>query len=242
MNILKSDKTTVGGWIQTGSVIIADIMAGSNCFDWICIDLEHGPISIESVANLVTVISSHCVAPIVRVPENDYKWIGRSLDAGAQGIIVPMVNNVEQAESAVRYTKYPPKGMRGFGYSHCNGYGRTFKDYIKNANNNISLVVQIEHSIAMDNLYSILRVDGVDGSFIGPLDLKGSIDINMDDMLFDKYMRRYLDMCKDAGSPAGIHIVEPNKILLQAAVVEGYRMIAVGTDAVLLRLGMDSVL
>lgn len=242
MNMLKANMTTIGGWIQTSSVDIAEIMASTDYFSWICIDLEHGSIGIESMKNMIMAIQLHDVIPVVRVPENNYKWIGRSLDAGAKGIIVPMVNTKEQAEFAVSCVKYPPKGKRGFGYSRSNLYGLDFKDHIERDNNDIALIVQIEHSVAMDNLHSILDVDGVDGSFIGPLDLKGSIDINMNDMLFGKYMRRYLDVCKEMGSPAGTHVVEPNRIIVEAAIADGYKMVAVGTDAILLRMGMDSVL
>ncbi|KKK66319.1 hypothetical protein LCGC14_2965290 [marine sediment metagenome] len=193
-NKLKSKDVTYGGWIQCSSIAITEIMASSNKFDWICIDLEHGSISIESLPGMINTILLHKTIPVVRVPKNEYKWIGRSLDAGAMGIIVPMINNKEDAEYAVDCVKYPPKGNRGFGYSHCNNYGHTFESYIKYANEEIALIVQIEHCDAMTNLREILSVDGVDGSFLGPLDLKGSIDINMDDILFKDWMDKYLNI------------------------------------------------
>ncbi|MCK5604318.1 hypothetical protein KAR91_20685 [Candidatus Pacearchaeota archaeon] len=242
MNALKANKVTKGGWIQSSSVAVADVIAGSGYFDWVCIDLEHGSIGIESMANMITTITAHGVTPVVRVPENNYKWIGRSLDAGAQGIIVPMISSVQEAELAVSYTKFPPYGIRGFGYAKYNGYGKHFDECMKKANDLVSLTIQIEHSRAMDNLHSILSVNGVDGSIIGPLDLRGSIDMNMSDMLFDKWLKKYVETCREVGSPAGIHVVDPVGGDVDMMVESGYKTIAVGTDMVLLRQGVDNVL
>lgn len=240
MNMLKVNILTHGGWIQTGSIAIAEIMASTGHFDWICIDMEHGLVgTMERLASLISVIENYNVIPVVRVPKNDHKWIGRSLDMGAKGIIVPMVNSALEAEFAVASVKYPPKGKRSFGYSRSNGFGLTFEDSLKDE---IALMVQIEHHEAVKNLEAILRVDGIDGTFLGPLDLKGSIDINMDDIMFDKWMDKYLRTCNDAGSPAGIHCVNPSREEINRLERLGYKIIAVGTDAVLLRQGMEAVL
>ena len=241
MNLLKNKNVICGGWVQTGSSCITEVMADSGYFDWICIDLEHGIVAgFEALVNLIRVIELHHVMPVVRVPKNDHKWIGRSLDAGAKGIIVPMVNSVGEAQQAVDAMKYPPHGKRGFGYSRSNGFGRHFWTSIKK--DDTALIVQIEHEQALRNLRGILNVEGVDGSLIGPLDLKGSVDINMDDTLFTKWVEEYLHVCEGLNKPAGIHIVEPDLLSVETAKSEGYRIIAVGTDAVFLRQRMDNVL
>jgi len=241
MNILKANRTTYGGWIQTGSVSVVEIMAITGKFDWMCIDLEHGIMSsVESLTNMIITMELHDVLPVVRVPKNDHKWIGRALDAGAKGIIVPMVNSKKDAQMAVDSVKYPPHGKRGFGYSRSNGFGCNFKKSIEI--HDIALIVQIEHEQAMQNLTEILTVNGVDGSLIGPLDLKGSIDINMDNTIFNRWIDSYLATCKKLGSPAGIHIVEPNISDIKRAENSGYRTIAIGTDAVLLRQRMENLL
>lgn len=243
MNILKSNKVTYGGWIQTGSPYIAEIMAITNKFDWICIDLEHGVMSsVESLTGMIAMLELHHILPVVRVPKNDHKWIGRSLDAGAKGIIVPMVNSKVDAQTAVDAVRYPPNGKRGFGYSRSNGFGKDFWESIENANDDIALIVQIEHEHAMDNLNDILSVDGVDGSLIGPLDLKGSVDINMADVLFKNWIDKYVKTCGNVNSPAGIHIVEPSIKNIVEAITSGYKNIAVGTDAVLLEQKIGDLL
>jgi len=241
MNPLKTNEITCGGWVQTGSTGITEVMADSGYFDWICIDLEHGIIAgFEALVNMIRTIELYNVTPVVRVPKNDYKWIGRSLDAGAKGIIVPMVNSVSDAVRAVESSKYPPQGKRGFGYSRANKFGRTFWNDIEK--DDIAVIVQIEHDDALRNLKAILSVDGVDGSLIGPLDLRGSIDITMDDILFAKLLTEYMGVCRDLGKPAGTHIVDPNLLSVEDAKMEGYKIIAVGTDAVFLRQRMDNLL
>lgn len=242
-SLKKKNKRTLGGWIQTGSPYVAEIMANTRHFDWICIDLEHGVMdSVGTLNHIIDILDKYGILPVVRVPKNDYKWIGRSLDAGAKGIIVPMVNTVEEAIAAVEATKYPPVGKRSFGYSKSNVFGANFDKCLKEEKDDIALIVQIEHEQAMINLRGILGVDGIDGTFIGPLDLKGSIDISMKDLILDKWLDSYVDISRELGVPAGIHIVEPNEHNVLSAHDKGYKIVAVGTDAVLLRQGIERLL
>ena len=239
--MLKQNIVTRGGWIQTGSPVVAEVMASSALFDWICIDLEHGMIGIETVAHLITILELHGVIPVVRVPANDPKWIARCLDAGAKGIIVPMVSTVEEAEMAVMFAKYPPMGTRGFGYCRANGYGRNFEELMPIANDEIAVIVQIEHHSAITNIDGILEVDGVDGTFIGPLDLKGSVDLNMSDVVLERWLDKYLAACAEHDKPAGIHLVNPTLPGINSAIKNGYKTIAIGTDAVLLRQRIEEL-
>lgn len=232
---LLNRELTFGAWMQIGHPAIAEIFAKAG-FDWICVDLEHGAIDLETMTNIFRTINALDCVPVARLPLNDLVWIHRSLDAGAKGLIIPMVKAAEEAERAIREAKYPPRGVRGFGYSRANMYGMEFDEYVKTANDEIAMVMQIEHKDAIANLEDIVKVDGVDGLFIGPLDLSGSMGItgqlDHPDMLaaLDKYRK----VCQDNNKSAGMHIVRPNPENIRAAIEEGYTLVALGLDNVFL--------
>ena len=232
---LLNRELTFGAWMQIGHPAIAEIFAKAG-FDWICVDLEHGAIDLETMTNIFRTIDALDCVPVARLPLNDLVWIHRSLDAGAKGLIIPMVKAAEEAERAIREAKYPPRGVRGFGYSRANMYGMEFDEYVKTANDEIAMVMQIEHKDAIANLEDIVKVDGVDGLFIGPLDLSGSMGItgqlDHPDMLaaLDKYRK----VCQDNNKSAGMHIGRPNPENIRAAIEEGYTLVALGLDNVFL--------
>jgi 2-dehydro-3-deoxyglucarate aldolase len=232
---LKNDKITLGTWIQIGHPACAEILANAG-FDWICVDLEHGIISLESMASLFRAIERYDCVPVARVPANDPVWIHRTLDAGAGGLIIPMVNSKDEAEKAIAESKYPPLGRRGFGYSRANSYGANFDGYKKQANDDIAIILQVEHIDAVRNIDEILSLKGLDGTFIGPLDLAGSMGAidNLEDPSFKSSLRTYLDACKKYRKPAGMHIVRPDVSNIKKAVKDGYKMIALGLDVVFL--------
>jgi 2-dehydro-3-deoxyglucarate aldolase len=235
---LTNNEITLGTWIQIPHPAIVEIIA-SNCsgrLDWICIDMEHGSIDIESMTRLIRTIEKFGLIPVVRIPQNDYIWIHRVLDAGAKGLIVPMVNSQEEARVAVQEAKYPPDGRRSYGYSRANNYGSDFDNYIKEANSEISVIVQIEHVEAIVHLDEILNVKGIDATFIGPLDLKGSMwgsDEPSKKQIEDK-LKYYLAYSEAKKVTTGYHIVRPTKELIGETEDRGYKMIAVGLDTVFL--------
>jgi 2-dehydro-3-deoxyglucarate aldolase len=246
MNLLKEALTknlqTYGGWMQIPSPIVAEILASNPLFDWVCIDLEHGAIGIESVSELCRIIRLYGKTPVVRVPCKDYMWIRRSLDAGAQGIIVPDVRTAQQAVDVIRYAMYPPKGNRGIGYSHANMHGQDCNPLeLQKVNDEIVMVMQIEHIDAFDELKTMVRkVRGIDALFIGPMDLRLSMtnhDLSIHDLL-DIFKKE----CNDGSMPHGIHIVNPNLTdQVQAAIQDGSSMMALGTDCSLLNQSIADV-
>ena len=141
---LLKNKLSIGTWIQIGHPALAEILARVG-YDWICVDLEHGSIDIESLTDLFRAVEVNDCVPIARLPFNDPIWIRRSLDAGAMGLIIPMVNSAQEIKAAIRHAKYPPRGERGYGYSRANSYGMDFKEYIAEANETIAIIAQIEH-------------------------------------------------------------------------------------------------
>jgi len=228
-------KLTVGAWMQIGHPAIAEIFCKIG-FDWICVDLEHGAIELETMTNIFRTIDAFDCVSVTRLPLNDPVWIHRSLDAGAKGLIIPTVKTAAEAEKAVSEAKYPPRGRRGFGYSRANMHGMDFNEYTKTANNETAMIMQIEHKDAIANLEDIVKVDGVDGLFIGPLDLSGSMGITGQlghpDMI--AALDRYRKVCQDNNKSAGMHIVRPNPENIRAAIEEGYTLIALGLDNVFL--------
>ncbi len=232
---LLANELTLGAWIQIGHPACAEIF-GRAGFDWVCVDLEHGAIDLETMANIFRALSAFDAVPVARLPLNDPIWIHRSLDAGARALIIPMVHTAAQAESAVREAKYPPRGVRGFGYSRANVHGMDFDAYIADANDEIAMIMQIEHADAIANLDAILAVDGVDGLLIGPLDLSGSMGITgqMDHPDMVAALRKYLDACQAHKKAAGIHIVRPNADNIRQTVEAGYTLVVLGLDNVFL--------
>ena len=224
-------EVTLGTWIQIGHPACAEVLARAG-FDWICVDLEHGVIDLETTANIFRAVSGFDCIPVARLPLNDPVWIHRVLDAGARGLIIPMVKTAAEAEAAVREAKYPPRGVRGFGYSRANTHGADFDAYIASANDEIAMVMQIEHKDAMANLDAILQVDGVDGVFIGPLDLSGSMGITgqLDHPQMVAALEQYRSACRAHKKSAGLHIVRPNDDNVRRALDQGYTMLAFGLD------------
>ena len=141
--LLHSGKPTLGSWIQIGHPDVAEIMANMG-FDWLVLDNEHGPYSTETTQLLIQAMSSTDTVPIVRVPWNDMVEIKRALDIGAYGVVIPMVNSKEEALHAVRACKYPPTGLRGVGPRRASRYGLDMKEYLRQANDEILIVIQIE--------------------------------------------------------------------------------------------------
>lgn len=240
---LLKNELSIGTWIQIGHPAVAEILAHVG-YDWICVDMEHGSIDIETMTHLFRAIAASGVVPIVRLPMNDPIWIRRSLDAGAMGLIIPMVNSAEEIETAIRYAKYPPKGERGYGYSRANFYGMDFENYIAGANETIAIIAQIEHRDGIENIDSILQVQGLDGVFIGPLDLSGSYGKTgqLDCPEMREALRRYLESCKKHKKCAGIHIVRPDEHSIRNAIDQGYRMIVLGVDGVFLEMASRTAL
>ena len=226
---------TLGAWMQIGHPAVAEILARAG-FDWVCVDLEHGAIDLETMTGVFRALGGSAAVPVARLPLNDPVWIHRCLDAGAQGLIIPMVNTAEEAEAAVSEAKYPPRGRRGFGYSRATGHAQNFDAYTATANDDIAMVMQIEHADAIDNIDAILAVDGVDGVFIGPYDLSGSMGLTgrFDHPRMVEALETYRAACRSANKPAGTHVVRPTEASIARAVDEGYTLIALGLDIVML--------
>ncbi len=225
------NKVSIGTWITLGHPAIPEIFASSG-FDWLAIDLEHSAITLGEAEELIRIIDLKNVIPLVRLSSNNAEQIKRVMDAGAHGIIVPMVNNADQAAQAVAAVKYPPIGTRSFGLARAQGYGTSFEKYQQWQREDSIVVVQIEHIEAVENLTEILKVPGVDAYFVGPYDLSGSLGIpgQFDHPDFLQAMQKIKRVGAKSGKPGGRHIIEPDPSLLEAAIREGDQFIAYSLD------------
>lgn len=228
---IRSGRVTLGSWITLGHSGIAEVMAGAG-FDWLVVDLEHSAISIDVAADLIRVIDLCGVAPLVRLTSNDPDQIKRVMDAGAHGIVVPMVNTPAEAARAVAATRYAPAGSRGVGLARAQGYGASFQDYLRWQRDGPVVIVQIEHKDAVNELESILAVPGVDGFLIGPYDLSCSLGTpgEFERPEFVGAMTRIRETGRRLGCTAGLHVVEPDLQQLEQAVRDGYTFIAYSVD------------
>lgn len=163
---------TINAWCSIPSSFSAEVMAHQG-FDSVTVDMQHGVIDYQAMVGMLQAISTTATTPMVRVPWREPGIIMKSLDAGAYGIICPMVNNREQAQELVAYASYPPRGTRSFGPIRALIYGGA--DYPQHANDEVLTIAMIETAEAMDNLDAIMSVEGLDGIYVGPADLSNAL-------------------------------------------------------------------
>lgn len=228
---LKNNNLTIGSWITIGHPSIPEILSNAG-FEWLTIDMEHNSIDKSMMQNLISVIQSKNISALVRVDKNEEVTIKHALDAGADGIIVPMVNNKDDAMKAIEYAKYPPIGKRGVGLSRAQNYGYDFEDYKKWQEENLVIIAQIEHINGVNNLHEIIGVDGIDAVIVGPYDLSGSLGYPGDftKLELKTALNNVKNICKESSFPLGYHVVDPNPELVKSKINEGFTFIAFSTD------------
>jgi len=217
----------LGAWLGIPSPITAEL-AGRTGFDYVCIDMQHGMSDYPLVLNMLQAIELGESCPIARVPWSEPGIVGRVLDAGAKGLIVPMINTREDAEAAVSYCRFPPSGARSFGF--CPAAWRN-ADYFNRANELIFLAPMIETAEAVKNIDDILSVPGVDVAYVGPSDLSVSLGLppapHNEVPAFNEAIAAIVAACKRHGvTPA----VQTNVEFVQRRFEEGFRMLTVFVD------------
>ncbi len=228
--LLQQGKPAVGVWINWPSPVAAEALASIG-WDWLVVDTEHGAIDLETLQSLFIAIGATPTIPMCRVPWNDHVLIKRVLDAGALGIVVPMVCTAEEAAAAVRAAKYPPAGIRSSGggrWRYWAGDG-----YAEEANDEIAVIVMIEHVDAVKNAEAILATPGVDGCFIGPNDLAWSMSTPFGRARgtpeHQALIAEVLAAAKKVGVPAGIHCGGPDEV--NQRIDQGFQFLACQNDA-----------
>jgi len=232
---LNVGQASVGSWMQIPNASVAEIM-GQAGYDWIAVDLEHGHFSPQILPDIFRALEIGNTAPFARIARCDPKDIKQVLDAGARGIIIPMVASASQLTQGIEWAFYPPKGSRGVGYSRANLFGKAFETHQEESLKNTLIVAQIEHIRAVENLDGILQVEGLDAVMVGPYDLSGSMGITgqFEDRRFVDILKKISQKANSHNCPMGLHVVKPVLSDLEKAVREGYQFIAYGIDAVFL--------
>jgi 4-hydroxy-2-oxoheptanedioate aldolase len=233
-----------GLWLSLPSVAVARLLARLE-FDWLLVDVEHGPIGAETMTQIVAAIADAGRAPLVRVAQGNVENIKRALDAGAWGIIAPMINTKAEAEAVVAAAKFPPMGQRSFGSAWAGlTFGLSMPEYRREANAQTMAFAQVESAAALGELSGILSVRGLDGVFVGPVDLAISLGLepnpeNPHPILRDA-LQRILQTAYVHGLPVGIYCSGP-----QAAaerIRQGFLMVNVASDVGALLNGVRSAL
>ena len=231
---LRDGELQFGLWLALADPTSAELGATAG-FDWLLIDGEHGPYDLRTILSVLRAIAPYPAQPVVRIPNHDASLIKQVLDIGATTLMVPMVETVEQARELVRATRYPPEGIRGVGstLARASRWG-DWKDYLAAANDRQCLLLQVESVSAVERAEAIARIDGVDGVFVGPVDLAASMGhlgrpdhpevVSAVDAAVEAILR--------AGKAPGIYC--PDEVLAQRYADRGVRFIAVGADSMLL--------
>lgn len=229
--MMEQRECTFGSWITLTEPAIAEIMARQG-FDWLVVDMEHSAITLDVAQNLIRVIELCGCTPFVRVGDNDPHLIKRVMDAGAHGVVVPMVNSANDARRAVEAVRYPPYGRRGVGLARAQGYGMSFEEYKRWNELESIVVVQIEHIHAVENIAEILDVDGVDGFIVGPYDLSGSLGHpgKFEHPLVQDALKKVVDESRKRNALAGFHVISPDGDEVLKRRREGYRFLAISLD------------
>ncbi|MBQ3060414.1 MAG: 2,4-dihydroxyhept-2-ene-1,7-dioic acid aldolase [Desulfovibrio sp.] len=248
---LAADRPTVGTWLQLPSPDVAELMARAG-YDWVAVDMEHGSFGRTGLPDVFRAIECGGAVPFARLPEAGKTHIKAALEAGAHGLIFPMIESRHQLDRAIDWATYPgqdswrPSGetameYRGVGYCRANVFGKDFDAYRTCIAREIFLVAQIEHIRAVDALDAILTHPRLDAIMVGPYDLSGSMGLTgqFDHPDFKAAMSRIDAACRRHKARMGLHIVQPDPAELARQVAAGCRFIAYGIDTVFLWRGAE---
>ncbi len=210
-------------------------------FDWLFLDGEHAPLDAARMQAILQAVGGRCPC-LIRIPSINEVWVNQALDVGADGVIVPRIRCAEEAVRVVDWCRYPPEGARSVGVGRAQGYGARFGEYMARANEDIAVVLQIEHADAIEALEDIAAVNGVDALFVGPYDLSASLGVSgdVDNSRVSTAIDRVAEVCRQVGLTAGIFGIDADAVMPWAA--KGFTLIAVGIDTVFLGSAAEAAL
>ena len=232
----------LGTWILTTDPTIMELMCEAD-LDFLAIDAEHGPASVETIQTLLMVARGCNPLVMVRVAWNDHVLIKRVMDAGASAIIIPMVNTREEAQRAVAACRYPPTGSRGYGPRRPTHYGRRTEEWINGGHEDVLSFVMIEQVAAVSNLDAILAVPGVDGIWLGASDLAASMGLlgKADDPRVANALRQVIKSARSAGVPVASYCGE-DAATIAGWVEAGVQLVTASSDTDILRKAVDETI
>lgn len=225
----------LGTWITLGHPGIAEICADAG-FDWLVVDMEHSAIGIDTAADLIRTISLSGGVPLVRLPDHSPTLIKRVMDAGAAGVIAPTVNTAEEAAAVVSAVKYPAVGTRGVGLSRAQEYGLGFEAYKAWQETGSIVIAQIEHIVGVENIDAICATPGLDGVFVGPYDLSGSMGMpgELLDPRVEHAVARVAEAATSAGISAGYHVVPRAPEQVAERIAQGFNFVGYTLDSIVI--------
>lgn len=237
---LRNGGHSIGSWMQIPHPSVAEIM-GQAGFEWVAVDMEHGTISTHQLPDLFRALELGGTLPLVRLAEGKARDCKQALDAGAGGVIAPMIESAGQLRGVKEACCWPPVGTRGVGFSRANLFGKFFSEYQDEARSPL-LVAMIESIRAVDELPEILAVNGLDAIMIGPYDLSASMGLTarFEDRRFMSAMEKIKRLSDESSIPCGLHVVEPSSEELKQRIMEGYRFLAYSIDAIFLYRGTQN--
>lgn len=234
---MRSGSASIGSWMQIPDSNVAEIM-GHSGYEWVAIDMEHGPVAVNQLPDIFRALELGGTLPLARVASPLPINCRQALDQGAAGVVIPMISSAVQLRSIISECHWPPRARRGVGFQRANGFGKNFEAYVQEAQESL-VIAQIEHSDAVNDLESIIKVDGLDAVMVGPYDLSASLGITgeFENKKYKDILSKILEVCAKQKMPCGIHVVQPDKKMLEQRIREGYTFIAYGVDTVFLNDG-----
>jgi len=228
---LRSRDLIFGSWVSFSHPSITEIFASHN-FDFLAIDMEHGTINLEQAQRIIAASQYYKVACLPRPVSHSNDWIKPLLESGADGLIAPMVNSLDELQQLLNDVKYPPLGKRSFGINRAQGYGKDFDAYVRNWNKTSVFIAQIESKSAVDSIEKIVSNPDLDGIMIGPYDLSGSLGVPGQKFhpLVKEAESKVIKACKERGISCGTQLSEFNKSTVKAALDMGYTFIIASSD------------
>jgi 2-keto-3-deoxy-L-rhamnonate aldolase RhmA len=224
-----------GTWTSLAHPSITEIFSRTDA-DFLGIDLEHSTISQEQSQRIIATAQAGGTVCLPRISSHNPEMVRRLMDSGADGMIVPMVQNADDVEKMIAWMKYPPLGKRGFGVSRAQGYGMDFAEYTKTWNDSSIMIGQIESIGAVDRIDEILSFKELDGVMVGPYDISGSLGIpgQIEHEKVIEAGKRVIAACKRHGKSCGTQLVQPDAQRIKKALSTGFTFVILSSDVFLL--------
>lgn len=237
---IRQGEPTIGSLVTMPSPDAADILSRVG-FDFLWIENEHAPMDALQAQTLIQAVGGRCPC-LVRIPDKQEVWVKKALDIGCDGIVVPQIRSADEAQRVVEWSLFPPEGGRSVGVARAHGYGMTFQAYVETANQELVIVLQAEHSEAVEKIDEIVQVEGVDAVLIGPFDLSGSLGVlgQVDHPVVLEAIETIREACEAAGMPLGIFA--PDVGMARRYLEQGFTLIALAMDAFFLWQGAQAAL
>ncbi len=232
---LASRERVFGGWVSYREPAIAETFAKAG-FDFVAIDMEHTTITTDEANRIITGVQSEGVACLPRPVSHNNDYIKPMLEAGADGMIIPMINTKAEAAEQVRLQKFPPLGQRSYGINRAHGYGFDFKPYIESWNDSSIFIIQVESITAVANIEELVAVKGIDAVMVGPYDISGSLGVpgEIDHPKVREAAKQVIEACAKAGIGCITQIADVKKDTVEDAFAQGYTAVILGSDLFIL--------